>query len=156
MLFYKAATPQHVARSIPYLKNLNLLSKSLYQGIAEQHPEIGLVEKGLLMLYKTPEGEHEEREFAQLARQHGLEAEVLSPNELQVLEPNMQLDVRGGVLFPGDAHLNPAALAGYLQRHLQEKGVQMVSHLQVLDFVTVGKRVTAVVTEKGDIATRTT
>ena len=152
LLFYKVATPQHVTRSIPYLKNLNLLSKGLYQGIAEQHPEIGLEEKGLLMLYKTPEGAHEEKEFALLARQHGLEAEVLSPMDLKSLEPNVELDVIGGVLFPGDAHLNPAELASFLFRHLQSKGVNMVSHLQVLDFVTSGKKVTAVVTEKGDIA----
>jgi D-amino-acid dehydrogenase len=152
-LFYRAATSKHVAHSIPYLKNLNLLSKSLYLELAAQHPEIGLEERGLLMLYKTQEGAHEEKEFALLARQHGLEAEVLSPQEIQNLEPNIELDVLGGVLFPGDAHLNPAALAGYLQRHLKEKGVKLVSHLQVLDFVTVGRQLTAVVTEKGDIAT---
>jgi D-amino-acid dehydrogenase len=153
LLFYKAATPQHVTRSIPYLKNLSLLSKSLYQGIAEQHPEIGLEEKGLLMLYKTTEGAHEEKEFALLARQHGLEAEVLSPRDLKSLEPNLELDVLGGVLFPGDAHLNPAELASFLFRHLKDKGVKMVSHLQVLDFATEGRKVTAVVTEKGDIST---
>jgi D-amino-acid dehydrogenase len=153
MLFYRAATPQHVARSIPYLKNLNLLSKQLYLDLATAHPEIGLEEKGLLMLYKTPEGAHEEKEFAHLARQHGLEAEVLSLQDVQTLEPNMELNVLGGVLFPGDAHLNPAALSSFLHRHLLEKGVKMIDHQQVLDFATNGKRVTAVVTEKGDIAT---
>ncbi|MDX5418077.1 MAG: FAD-dependent oxidoreductase [Hymenobacteraceae bacterium] len=153
MLFYKAATPKHVAQSIPYLKNLNLLSKSLYQGIAEMHPEIGLDEKGLLMLYKTAEGEHEEKEFAHLAKQHGLDAEILSLQEVQKLEPKLELDVLGGVLFPGDAHLNPAALSAFLIRHLQSKGVVMKSHVQVIDFTTSGKKITAVVTDKGDYMT---
>ncbi|MBD1396401.1 FAD-dependent oxidoreductase [Pontibacter sp. JH31] len=152
MLFYKAATPKHVAHSIPYLKNLNLLSKSLYLGIAEQHPEIGLEEKGLLMLYKTAAGELEEKEFVHVARQHGLEAEILSLKEVQALEPNLELDVLGGVLFPGDAHLNPAALSGFLLRHLIDKGVQMKSHVQILDFAASGKKITTVITDQGDFA----
>ncbi|MBF8963843.1 FAD-dependent oxidoreductase [Pontibacter sp. FD36] len=153
MHFYRAATPQHVANSIPYLKNLSLLSKQLYLEFAAAHPEIELKQDGLLMLYKTAEGAHEEKEFALMARQHGLEAEILSPQEVQGLEPNLELDVLGGVHFPGDAHLNPAALSACLHRLLLDKGVSMVSHLEVLDFATAGRSVTAVVTDKGDVAT---
>ena len=152
LLFYKAATPRHVAQSIPYLKNLSLLSKRLYLEYATEHPEIDLKQDGLLMLYKTGEGAHEEKEFALLARKHGLEAEVLSRQEVQGMEPNLELDVLGGVFFPGDAHLNPAALSTSLHRQLLDKGVSMASHLEVLDFTTTGRRVTAVVTDKGDIA----
>ncbi|PKV75217.1 NAD(P)/FAD-dependent oxidoreductase [Pontibacter ramchanderi] len=153
MHFYRAATPQHVAHSIPYLKNLSLLSKSLYLDFAADHPETELKQDGLLMLYKTPEGAHEEKQFALLARQQGLEAEILSPQDVQRLEPNLDLDVLGAVFFPGDAHLNPAALSACLHRLLLDKGVSMVSHLEVLDFISAGRSITAVVTDKGDVAT---
>ena len=116
LLFYKAATKKHVAYSIPYLKNLSLLSRSLYMQLAEQHPsvDLGLEEKGLLMLYKSEEAAHEEVEFAHLARQHGLEVDVLTQEEVKKMEPYADMDVLGGVFFPGDAHLNPAKLNAFL------------------------------------------
>ncbi|MFD3002965.1 NAD(P)/FAD-dependent oxidoreductase [Pontibacter toksunensis] len=152
MLFYKSATKKHVEYSIPYLKNLSLLSKSLYMGLGEQHSavDLGLEEKGLLMLYKTEAAAHEEVEFAQLARQHGLKAEVLTQEEVQQLEPNNNMDVLGGVLFPGDAHLNPAKLNTFLVMHLKSKGVKFVTNAEVLDFAFSGKAVKAVVTDKGN------
>jgi D-amino-acid dehydrogenase len=152
LLFYKAATKKHVAYSIPYLKNLSLLSKSLYMQLAEQHTsvDLGLEEKGLLMLYKSEEAGQEEVEFAHLARQHGLEADVLTQEEVKKLEPYADMDVLGGVFFPGDAHLNPAKLNDFLLSHLKSKGVKLVTNAAVLDFAFSGKAVKAVVTDKGD------
>ncbi|NEM97714.1 NAD(P)/FAD-dependent oxidoreductase [Pontibacter burrus] len=150
--FYKASTKQHVEHSIPHLKNLSLLSKSLYLDFAAQHPEsqIGLKEQGLLMLYKTPEMEHEETEMAQLATLHGLEANVLSQKEVQQLEPDVELNVRGAVHFTGDAHLDPAQLHLYLKNYLVGKGVQIVPLAQVIKFDQTGERITKVITNKGE------
>ncbi|MBB6611569.1 FAD-dependent oxidoreductase [Pontibacter sp. Tf4] len=151
--FYRASTKQHVEHSIPYLKNLSLLSKRLYQDFAEQHPEsqIGLEEKGLLMLYRTPEMEREEVEMAHLANQHGLEANVLSRQEAQQLEPDVELDVRGAVHFTGDAHLDPSKLHGFLKDYLKAKGVNMVPLARVLKFEYKGDRIQTIVTNKGGI-----
>lgn len=150
--FYRASNKKHVEHSIPYLKNLSLLSKRLYQDFALQHPEsqIGLEEKGLLMLYRTPEMEREEIEMAHLANQHGVEAHVLSRQEAQQLEPNAELDVRGAVHFPGDAHLDPAKLHCFLKDYLTAKGVQLVPQAQVLRFEHKGDRIQSVVTTQGD------
>ena len=53
--FYRAATPKHVERSVPILKNLSLLSKALYLEFRDEHPEslMALQEKGLMMIYQT-------------------------------------------------------------------------------------------------------
>jgi D-amino-acid dehydrogenase len=152
--FYRASTKQHVERSIPYLKNLSLLSKQLYLDFAAQHPDagIGLKEQGLLMLYKTPDMEREETEMAHLANQHGLEAKVLSRQEAQALEPNVELDVRGAVHFTGDAHLDPARLHCFLKDHLASQGVQLVPQAQVLKFEHTASRITKVITSQGDFA----
>jgi D-amino-acid dehydrogenase len=152
LLFYRAATKKHVANSIPFLKNLSLLSKSLYQEIAALHgkEEIGLEEKGLVMLFNTKEAAEEEREFALLARQHGLEAEILSAQEAQGLEPHVQLDVLGGVLFPGDAHLDPGKLHAFLIRELRARGVRLHQKETVLGFKSSGQSLEAVHTDQGD------
>lgn len=151
LLFYRSATEKHVSHSIPYLKSLSLLSKSLYLDFAARHAveELGLEEKGLLMLYKTEEAATEERELAELARRHGLEAEVLSQQEVQKLEPNMEMDVLGGVFFPGDAHLDPAKLHAFLIRHLESRGVKIMRNARVLDFAFSGSSVQSVLTDQG-------
>jgi D-amino-acid dehydrogenase len=154
LLFYKSATRKHVEYSIPYLKNLSLYSKSLYLKLAAQYSEgnLGLEEKGLLMLYKTKEAAHEEEAFAALARQHGLGAEVLSKEDVQRMEPHVGVDALGAVFFPGDAHLHPARLNEFLVNHLESKGVKIVRHTKVLNFAFAGKTVKSVITDKGDYA----
>ena len=66
--FYKHSTKEHVERSIPALKAISQLSKTLYQQLAKELPfDFGYYERGLLMLYKTAETEKEENETAHLA-----------------------------------------------------------------------------------------
>jgi D-amino-acid dehydrogenase len=153
LLFFKAANETQVKKAIPFLKNLSLLSKALYQEFKLEHPEsaIALVEKGLMMAYQTSALEKEEIEFAHLARKHGLEAEILSPAAIRNIEPNLEVKARGAVLFPGDAHLDPGALYSFLKNYLEEKGVKFLIHTQVLDFEKSGGKVTGVVTDKGKI-----
>uniref|UniRef100_UPI004047DE60 NAD(P)/FAD-dependent oxidoreductase n=1 Tax=Algoriphagus sp. TaxID=1872435 RepID=UPI004047DE60 len=153
LLFLKAATPSQVTKAIPYLKNISLLSKALYQEFRQEHPEsaIALVEKGLMMAYQTESMEKEEVEFAHLARKYGLDAEILTPEDLKQVEPNLQLKARGAVLFPGDAHLDPGALYSFLKNYLEKRGVKFLTETQVLGFEKTGSTVQAVLTDKGKI-----
>ena len=105
------------------------------------------------MAYLTREVEKEEVEFAHLARKYGLEAEILTPEDLRKVEPNLELKARGAVLFPGDAHLDPGALYGFLKKYLGEKGVKFLSKTQVLGFEKTGSHVNAVITDQGKFET---
>jgi D-amino-acid dehydrogenase len=153
LLFFKAANEKQVTKAIPFLKNLSLLSKALYQEFKVEHPEssIALVEKGLMMAYQTDAVEKEEIEFAHLARKYGLEAEILTPEDIKKVEPNLELKARGAVLFPGDAHLDPGALYGFLKKYLEEKGVKFLYNTQVLGFEKSGSKVEAILTDQGKI-----
>lgn len=153
-LFYRAANNSHVEKSIPFLKNLSLLSKSLYRDIRDQHADanLGLVEKGLMMLYQTEAVEKEEIEFAHLARKHGLEAEILTPKDIQTIEPNLEVKAKGAVLFPGDAHLSPGALYTFLIKHLKAKGITLKNHVTVTGFEKKSGHVNAVLTQSGAIS----
>ncbi|SDY70692.1 MULTISPECIES: NAD(P)/FAD-dependent oxidoreductase [Rhodonellum] len=153
LLFYRSANKNHVEKSIPFLKNLSLLSKALYQEFNEKYrdADLGLVEKGLMMLYQTPEAEKEEIEFAHLARKHGLEAEILTPSDIQKKEPNLEVKARGALLFPGDAHLSPSSLYRFLKNHLEKNGVQFQNQVTVTGFEKIGGAVNAVLTTEGRI-----
>jgi D-amino-acid dehydrogenase len=153
LLFFRAANEKQVAKAIPFLKNLSLLSKALYQEFKVEHPEssMALVEKGLMMAYQTDAVEKEEIEFAHLARKYGLEAEILSPADIRNIEPNLEVKARGAVLFPGDAHLDPGALYSFLKKYLEEKGVKFLYNTQVLGFEKTGAKVEAILTDQGKI-----
>ncbi|MBY5951243.1 FAD-dependent oxidoreductase [Algoriphagus marincola] len=153
LLFFKSANQKQVEKAIPFLKNISLLSKSLYLQFRDEHPEATLAfqEKGLMMVYQTDAVEKEEVEFAHLARKHGLEAEILSPTDIQKIEPNLEVKAKGAVLFPGDAHLDPGALYSFLRKYLEEKGVQFHTETEVLGFEKSAGKVASVLTDKGKI-----
>jgi D-amino-acid dehydrogenase len=151
--FYKSATKEHVERSAVALKEISLLSKAMYQQIAKELPfDFGYQERGLFMLYQTKETEHEEAETAQFANRHGIEAHILSENEIQKLEPDVKVKARGGVYFPGDAHISPNLLVSGLIKFLKEQGVIFQTSTLVQDFVIDSNKIKEIKTDKGDFS----
>jgi D-amino-acid dehydrogenase len=151
--FYRSATKEHVQKSAPALKEISLLSKSLYREWKQQLPfDFGYDERGLLMLYQTKETEHEEAKTAKMARKYGIEAHILSSSEVQKLEPYVKVNSRGAVYFPGDAHLIPQKLVSHLINYLKDKGVQFQSATTILDFITENQKIKIIKTDKGEFA----
>ncbi|NOS55194.1 MAG: FAD-dependent oxidoreductase, partial [Cyclobacteriaceae bacterium] len=150
--FYKSATKEHVARSAPALKEISLLSKSMFKLLSTELPfNFGYHERGLLMLYQTKETEHEEMETAALANAHGIEAHIISAEEVQKLEPDVQVRVKGGVYFPGDAHVTPQLFVNQLKTYLKEKGVVVKDNTEVIDFVIESGKIDSVKTANEEL-----
>ncbi|MGV3558237.1 NAD(P)/FAD-dependent oxidoreductase [Larkinella arboricola] len=144
-LFYKHSTPEHVERSIPALRDISLLSKKFYQELARTDGlSFGWEEVGLLMLYKTALAEHEMAEEAEVANRAGIEARQLSGAQVQELEPNVRVNVRGAVYYPGDAHLNPGQLIRSLVAYLKKQSVTLLEGQEVTGFGRSGSRITSV------------
>lgn len=149
--FYKHSTKEHVERSIPALKEISLLSKAMYQQLAKELPfDFGYNERGLMMLFQNAETEKEERETAHLANKIGIEAHLLSAEEVQKLEPDVKVKVRGGVYFPGDGHLTPQALVSQLITFLKVRGVTFQTQTTVEDFIIESERIKLIKTSKGE------
>jgi D-amino-acid dehydrogenase len=149
--FYKSATKEHVTKSAPALKELSLLSKSMFKELSTELPfDFGYHERGLLMLYQTRETEHEEMETAALANAHGIEAHVISAEEVQKLEPDVRVKVRGGVYFPGDAHVTPQLFVNQVKTYLKNRGVVIKDQTTVTDFVIENEKVKIVKTDQAE------
>lgn len=143
--FYTHANHRHVMRSIPVLKEISSMSKELYRDLAKDPQfDFGYEERGLLMLFKTSEVEKEEIETARLANKFGIEAQILSPQEAQRLEPSVKIDARGAVYFPGDGQINPRLLIDRLRQYVGERGVLVCPETAVEDFVIRDHQVTGV------------
>ncbi|HTH57821.1 MAG TPA: FAD-dependent oxidoreductase [Cyclobacteriaceae bacterium] len=148
--FYKHSNHRHVEKSAVALKEISLLSKAMYQQLKRDLPfDFDYQERGLMMLYKTKEAEHEERESAAMANNYGIDARILSLNEVQGMEPEVKVNVRGGIYFPGDAHLTPHVFMRGLKDHLKSK-ISFQSNTQVTDFSIDNKKLKTVNTSKGE------
>ncbi len=146
--FYRHATQDHVRKSIPALKELSLFSKSLYREWAKELPfEFGYQERGLIMLYQRADTEKEEVEAAHIANDAGVEAKVLTPEEVQRLEPDVRVTVKGGVYYPGDAHLTPQVLVSRLIEHLKSTGVTFLPRTVIKRFGVSMSRITSLETD---------
>lgn len=150
--FYKHANRRHVERSMPALAALSLYSRSMYQQWATSLPfNFGFQERGLLMLYHTAELEKEEIETAHVAKGLGIEAHPLTLEEIQKMEPDVRVNARGGVYYPGDAHLTPRNLVERLIEHLNEQGVVFETSTTIKDFVTEKNAIKAIRTNRGEV-----
>ncbi len=150
--FWQAATPAHVERSAPLLRDLSFASRALFEELAaETQNEISLVTRGLIMLCKTQHGLDDEARFAAQAVKLGVPAQVLSPQELAKLDPGVTMDVAGGVYFPKDAHLTPEHYLATLMRLAQNLGVDFRWQTEVSGVEIQGRKLVAVQTEFGKI-----
>ncbi len=131
-LFYRHSTRDHIEKSAPALRDISLLSKSLYGEWKRNLPfNFGYHENGLVMMYQTEAAEHEEGETAIEANKLGIEARVLKADEVQALEPDVKVNVRGGVFFPGDAHMTPHVMVRELITYLRQQGVRIVTSSEI-------------------------
>lgn len=140
--FYRHSTSEHVKRSAPALRDLSLLSRSLYSKWQKELPfDFEYHERGLMMMFQTKETEEEEKETAHVANDLGIEARVLSKEEVQQLEPDVKVNVRGGVYFPGDTHMTPQKLVTGLINHLRSIGVEFITSTEISDVDIQGRRI---------------
>jgi D-amino-acid dehydrogenase len=150
MTFWKQANAQTVERNIPPMNDILHLSRALTTDIKN---ELGntfrMQEIGCFMLYKTAGVEKHEIELAEQAAKLKIETRILNAQEVQAMEPNVTVDVKGGVLYPIDCHLHPGDLMRTLKKHLQKNGVKLQLNTTVTGFEKKGDAVTAVITDKG-------
>ncbi len=142
--FYKHANKEHVAQSMPALRDLSLLSKELFQDFSKESTSFLYEEKGLLMLFKTPKMAEEEIHVGELAREMGLAVDILNKEEVTALETGLTTDVIGGVHYTGDAHLYPSKFMEFLKQELNQLHVTFLSNTVIQDFDIVAGKILSV------------
>jgi D-amino-acid dehydrogenase len=129
-LFTTHATSKHVMESRELLRDLNLESRRLFNEMARE-AGVTLTERGLLMLCQTDRGLDEEMEVAEMAKELGVSAEVCDAARLKEIDKGIQMDVKGGVWFKQDCHLDPAAFMDGLRARVLEMGAEIVENAEV-------------------------
>ena len=148
--FWKSSNAATVKKNAPHLNALLQLSRHL---INDMRTEIGDVfnmeEKGCLMMCKQQKTLDHEFHLADDAEKFGLKVDRLNAQQVQALEPDVELDVAGAVLFKDDCHFNPGKMMLALKKYLEHKGVQFQLNTTVTGFEKVNNKISAVITDKG-------
>lgn len=151
--FYKNSTASKVKSSVPHLNNILQLSRTLINDFKNDLPPVfELEEKGCLMLCKQPKTLDHEFHLADEAEQLGLKVERLNRDQVQSLEPEVELAVAGAVLFKDDCHFNPGKLMVALKEYLLQKDVKFHLRSTVSGFEKTNNKVQAVISNTGRIA----
>jgi D-amino-acid dehydrogenase len=153
--FKKSANAKKVAASIPVIRDINLLSRDLYEGIkASNDFNFHYERKGLMMYYQSDKvGEHE-WELGEKALKAGLNAEHLtSMDAIRNYEPTADLNVKGAVYYDCDAHMTPSDFMPEMVRYLKSKGVKILPNEEVKDIEVSNQIISKIITDKGTYTT---
>ena len=149
--FWRAATPEHVRRCAPLLRDLSEASQRCFEELAAlPGSDFGLVSKGLLMLCRTRHALDEESETAEMGRALGIDAQVLDAKAVAALDPGIRMAVEGAVYFPGDRHMTPNRFVDEMQNRLAANGVEFAWNTEVTGWrIEQDRHVRAVTTRDG-------
>jgi sarcosine oxidase subunit beta len=87
-----------------------------------------------------------------LQRSVGIDTRLVSPREMQEIEPRLQIeDLVAGCYEPDSGYCNPAETAQGFARAARDRGARILEDTEVLSVLTEGDRVTGVNTTRGQI-----
>ncbi|WP_067029407.1 NAD(P)/FAD-dependent oxidoreductase [Allomuricauda sp. CP2A] len=148
LLFKKSAKKSQVQKAIPIIKELNLKSRDLYEEMhSNANFQFQYERKGLLMAYRTEKSEEEELEVAEMAVKEGLDASVLSKEEVHKMQPVFSDDVIGAVHYKCDAHMTPNHFMEQMKTWLSSQGVVFEFNQTAEEFLVKDNKITAVKTK---------
>ncbi|WP_299434940.1 FAD-dependent oxidoreductase [uncultured Aquimarina sp.] len=150
--FKKSSTAAKVEKAIPVIKDINLYSRDLYEEIkASNDFDFHYERKGLLMCYKTDKVGEEEWEVGQRGIKEGLGVKNLSAKEVEKIEPNANLDIKGAVYFDSDAHMTPSDFMSQMVTYLKSKGVTFYANEKVEDIEITSGTISKIITDKQEL-----
>jgi D-amino-acid dehydrogenase len=150
--FRGACTAEHVARTIPVLREMHYASLGLFRELAALDGVGGRLEqRGVLSVFTTDRLYEKALHEARMLEGHGLPFKPLDGPAARALEPALTPEVVGAILLPDDAQVIPGDFVRGLARVTEGLGVRIRPATEVLGIETAGGRVRAVETTRGRI-----
>lgn len=148
--FWKSSNAATVKKNAPHLNNLLQLSRGLMNDMRNEIGDVfDMEEKGCLMMCKLQKTLDHEFHLADDAEKFGLKVDRLQKDDVQKLEPDVELNVAGAVLFKDDCHFNPGKMMIALKGYLESQGVQFQLNTTVTGFEKSNNTISAAITNKG-------
>ena len=135
------------------LTELSRINAPLYGSLPQETGvETGLRRVGALTVARTRGRLEELRAGISMAKDFGIEAHEMAPEEVRTYWPSAEVgDLVGATIFPSDATVNPGDAALAMAKGAMDRGATFVFGATVTGFVNERGRVTGVVTDRGTI-----
>ncbi len=148
MTFWKNSNAKKVKENVPHLTNLLQLSRELMNDLKrELDDSFTMIEKGCWTLYKNEKTGDHEKHLTEQAKPMGLNTKIYTASQVQELEPDVELDIAGGILWLDDCHLDPAKFMSALFNHLKTSGVKFLLNTEVKGFEKTSGRIHSIITD---------
>lgn len=147
--FNKSCNTKHVQKSASVIRDISLMSQELYKDIKEaENFTCHYDEKGLLMLCQTEKMFEEEINAANLAQDLGLKVSEVNLEEINKLEPDVEINALGGVHYKCDHHSTPDEFMKEMKMYLRQNGVKFFINEKVEDLEINDGEIKAIITNK--------
>lgn len=147
--FNKSCNTKHVQKSASVIRDISLMSQELYKDIKEvENFTCHYDEKGLLMLCQTEKMFEEEINAANLAQDLGLKVSEVNLEEINKLEPDVEINALGGVHYKCDHHSTPDEFMKEMKMYLRQNGVKFFINEKVEDLEINDEEIKAIITNK--------
>jgi glycine/D-amino acid oxidase-like deaminating enzyme len=134
---------------LPIMIEANRIWQSLSKECGE---DLGFRQTGVLYLANRLKDMTDFEDWLEHAKQHQLDARLLSSSQINALIPSHKADWPGGLFTPSDARAEPWIAVPALARAAVRKGVTILENCAVRTLDIQAGKITGVVTEKGRIA----
>jgi D-amino-acid dehydrogenase len=151
--FVRSATPDKVRAQAKAMRPLVGPTVPLVRELAKMAGADDLVhQRGHLYVYRSAEALAKDGFAWALRRENGVEVDEFDADELRQLEPTLSRDYVRGLLVRENGHTsNPLGLVTRLFELFGRQGGEIVT-ARALGFRIDGRRLTAIATDKGDVA----
>lgn len=148
--FKRSSTKAKVDQSMTVIRDINLLSRELYEGIQASNDlgDFQIGQQGLMMVYQTEKARDHEMEVLEKAAKMGLVGKHLSKDELKKMEPNVDFNAEGAILWECDRHTTPPLIMKKMVEYLETVGVDIHKNEEVTDLSVSGGNIIEIKTEK--------
>jgi D-amino-acid dehydrogenase len=147
--FMRSATPEKVEAAAIPLRDIAVISQREYEKWTKLPGfDFSYEHKGLLEIFQTDKAAKHAHHTIKKAQELGLDAELLSYEELKKLEPHTKINGIGALFFKCDTHLYPDKLMKGLIALLQQAGVKLSGNEEVINFEKQDAIIKKVITNK--------
>ena len=144
-------------RATRRMTELAKYTSELFAGLeAETGQATGFRQNGSIAMALTPARFEELKRGASMARNFGLEVEVIGPRDIAERYPILEAgDAAGGVFLPKDGQTDPVGTAQALAKGARMRGARIAENVKVTRILVERGRAVGVATEQGDIRAET-
>jgi D-amino-acid dehydrogenase len=152
--FMLAARADRVRTGTAVIRELSFRSLELHQALDDEGLDTGFRPIGALNVYETEPAFAAGRLESEVLARYEIKSQVLDAGEACDLEPALSDRIVGGVFYPDEAQCEPERFMRAAEEAARAAGVRVVTHAEVFDLRTRGRRVTALETAVGEVRPR--